>query len=32
MGHNAAEYARNYDWRKVVKQIIDVYEELVLYT
>lgn len=29
LGHNAAEYARNYDWKKVVKQIIEVYEELV---
>ena len=29
LGRNAADYARNYDWRKIVKQIIEVYQELV---
>jgi len=29
MGRNAAEYARNYDWEKIAKQIVGVYEELV---
>jgi D-inositol-3-phosphate glycosyltransferase len=30
MGRNAAEYARNYDWKKIAKQIVGVYEELVV--
>ena len=29
MGSNAAEFARNYDWEKIAKQIVGVYEELV---
>ncbi|MBE3037275.1 MAG: glycosyltransferase [Chloroflexi bacterium] len=29
MGRNAAEYARNYDWEKIARQIVGVYEELV---
>jgi D-inositol-3-phosphate glycosyltransferase len=29
MGRNAAEYARNYNWEKIAKQIVGVYEELV---
>ncbi len=28
MGRAAAEYARNYDWEKIAKQIVGVYEEL----
>ncbi|MCX6038713.1 MAG: glycosyltransferase, partial [Chloroflexi bacterium] len=28
MGCNAAEYARNYDWEKIARQIVGVYEEL----
>jgi D-inositol-3-phosphate glycosyltransferase len=29
MGQNAAEYARNYDWEKIAKQIVKVYGELI---
>ena len=29
MGSNAAEYARNYDWEKIAKQIVGVYKELI---
>ena len=29
MGQNAAEYARNYDWEKIAKQIVTVYGELI---
>jgi D-inositol-3-phosphate glycosyltransferase len=29
MGRNAAKYARNYDWEKIAKQIVGVYEELI---
>jgi D-inositol-3-phosphate glycosyltransferase len=28
LGHNAAEYALNYTWEKIAKQIVGVYEEL----
>ncbi len=28
MGRNAAEYARNYDWEKIAKEIVGVYKEL----
>jgi len=28
LGRNAAEYALNYTWEKVAKQIMGVYEEL----
>jgi D-inositol-3-phosphate glycosyltransferase len=30
MGRNAAEYAQNYDWRKIARQIVGVYKELVV--
>jgi len=29
MGQTAAEYARNYDWKKIARQILGVYEELI---
>jgi D-inositol-3-phosphate glycosyltransferase len=29
MGQNAAEYARNYDWKKIARQILGVYEEVI---
>lgn len=29
MGHNAAEYASHYAWEKIVRQIVDVYYEVV---
>jgi D-inositol-3-phosphate glycosyltransferase len=29
LGHNAAEYARNYDWEKITKQIVKIYAELI---
>ena len=29
MGRNAAEYAQNYNWGKIIKQITGVYKELV---
>jgi D-inositol-3-phosphate glycosyltransferase len=29
MGRNAAEYAQNYDWGKIAKQIVGVYTELI---
>ena len=29
MGRNAAKYAQNYDWEKITKQIVEVYQELV---
>lgn len=29
MGRNAAEYARNYDWEKIAKQIVGVYKEMI---
>jgi D-inositol-3-phosphate glycosyltransferase len=29
MGRNAAEYARNYDWEKITKQVVKVYKELI---
>ena len=29
MGRNAAEYAQNYEWEKITKQIVEVYQELV---
>ena len=29
MGLNAAEYAQNYDWEKIAKKIVGVYEELI---
>jgi len=29
LGRNAAEYALNYTWEKIAKQIVGVYEELV---
>jgi len=28
LGRNAAEYAQNYAWEKIAKQIVGVYEEL----
>jgi D-inositol-3-phosphate glycosyltransferase len=29
LGWNAAEYAQNYDWRKIAPQIVDVYNNLI---
>ena len=28
MGHAAADYAKNYDWKKIANQIVRIYQDL----